>query len=163
MGIVLIDNSGYIRITDTNNASLQLDLFKSTITNVDPKSYGGTDDYKIIIRQHGSLGKDDVALIFRKITTPLTASPNDLADIISAWIDTTDAKTTSGTFVNGDLVAGVLTIAHGKGAEAFLCHIEDPSGESELLTFTNVDADTVTVDFGGAIAAGTWSYYLYHK
>ena len=101
-----------------------------------------------------------IPIPYSKVTSPVTTSVNQLRDLLVAYAASNTAALASGTFVNGDLVAGVLTITHGKNITNLMSVITDPNGVSQLMVHTVVDANTITVDFGGAIAAGTWSWFI---
>ena len=68
-----------------------------------------------------------------------------------------------GTFTNGDLAAGVLTITHNKNSSLIDVIIRDPSGAHQLMSDVVATADTATVDFGGAIGASTWTWLVIAK
>lgn len=69
----------------------------------------------------------------------------------------TGSDVVTGTFDNADLVANVWTLNHAKNTVDVLLFIFDPDGYRQPLIERKVDANNVTVDFGGAIT-GTWSY-----
>lgn len=67
----------------------------------------------------------------------------------------------SGSFDNADLVGGVLTIVHSLGTTLISqVTIIDPDDTSESVSFTVVDSSHITVNFGGAIGAGTFTYII---
>ena len=55
----------------------------------------------------------------------------------------------TGTFVSGDLAAGVLTVTHSLAANSVHVTVEDDLGNriSPDVTYTN--ANVLTLDFGG--------------
>ena len=61
-------------------------------------------------------------------------------------------------FNNTNLVSGVLTVTHGKNTAYPIPLIRRPDGtyEDAMAIMTWVDVNTVTFDFGGSIATGTW-------
>ncbi len=68
----------------------------------------------------------------------------------------------TGTFESTDLDASyVLTITHSLNSELVTgVTIIDPDDKLDIVSFTIVDADTVTVDFGGAIGSGTFTWIV---
>jgi len=70
-------------------------------------------------------------------------------------------QTDSDTFTDGDLAAGILAITHSLNTETIISvTIIDPDGLSEIMSFTVIDADNVTVDFGGSIGIGTFTWIV---
>lgn len=105
---------------------------------------------------------NDVTKIFvDDVTVPTVANVDALYAVLSLYLgSTTVAVKTSDTFTNADLVAGVLTITHNLGTESIAVYIMDPSGVYSWIDFTVVDTNSCTVDFGGAIGAGNWTWIV---
>ncbi len=62
------------------------------------------------------------------------------------------------TFVNGDLIGGVLTVSHSLGTNYPKPLIQRPdcTYEDAVAIMTFITTNSISFDFGGAIAAGTW-------
>lgn len=65
-----------------------------------------------------------------------------------------------GTFDNADLVAGNWTYNHAKNTTVVRVVLRNPSGYEQNLAgmLHIVDANNITIEFGGAIDAGDWTY-----
>lgn len=89
----------------------------------------------------------------------------DATEDNAVWTETTQSgggTVTRGTFANGDLVAGVLTITHSKGLSApypVIVFIFDNNNKKIMPDEITGAADTVLIDLTsyGAIT-GTWGY-----
>jgi len=101
-------------------------------------------------------GRSDIPIKFVDVTSPVAATIGELAELLSVY--STELDSASGTFTNADLVAGVLTISHALGSVNVAIVIRDPAGTESYQPNTVVDNDTVTVDFGGSIGAGTYTW-----
>lgn len=65
------------------------------------------------------------------------------------------------TFTSADLVDYVLTITHSLNTTLIISvTIIDPNDVSEIQTFTVLNADNITVDFGGPIGGGTFTWLV---
>lgn len=56
----------------------------------------------------------------------------------------------SGTFNPSDVVDGILTLNHGLNTDKVVVFITNPQGENQWVPWKKVDANTITVNFGGA-------------
>lgn len=61
-------------------------------------------------------------------------------------------------FDNSDLSGNVLTINHAKSTLLVELKIYNPAGIRQYIPYTVIDTDNISVDFGGVIDAGTWTY-----
>lgn len=68
----------------------------------------------------------------------------------------------SNTFTNADLVAGVLTVTHNLNTENISSvTVLNPTGGGETgLSWSVIDANTIEIDFGGSIGAGTYTWVV---
>lgn len=80
---------------------------------------------------------------------------------------TGDTCAKNGSFTNGDLTAGRIALNHAcSSTDIVAVTVIDPSGVGTTMDFTLGDlagANTgayITLDFGGAIAGGTWTWAL---
>lgn len=67
------------------------------------------------------------------------------------------------TFTTSDLTDGVLTYEHNLDyAGGFFIQLKDPNGIFQPISqqITATDDNTIEIDFGGAIDAGTWTLIL---
>lgn len=72
----------------------------------------------------------------------------------------TIASTKTDTFVDGDLVAGILTIIHNMNRMVDVT-IKDGSGVYEgAMAVAEVSLNEVTVDFGGSIGVGIFTWIV---
>lgn len=152
-------------ITITNQASnLKIDFKLKTEWIVKPfgVSYNKVSE-RIYIHpetKHGqNQGSVGILIPFSDVTSPVAASGSALAELLQAY----NNQSKDGTFTNADLSAGVLTIVHNLGTTSVAVVIRDPDGLETIQSNTVVDANTVTIDFGGAIGAGTYTYFVYTK
>jgi len=86
-------------------------------------------------------------------------SPNYIGNVPPLWLGGAGLGIFRLSFVNADLVAGVLTVTHNLGIRYHVVAVYDDS--NELITpdlVTDVDSDSLTIDLTsfGAIA-GTWN------
>ena len=161
-----------ITITDNLN-SLQI-----TRTDTDPSPLSATTNIaKANIVAIDLITTDIVALIeyeerptifldWNFVTVPSVVSGADLyAQIVAMWLNAPASNifTQTGTFVNADLVAFVLTITHTFNTNNLFLTLKDPLGDVMTAFPANVNPVApydVTVDFGGALGAGTYDYTL---
>lgn len=105
----------------------------------------------------------EIRIAFTHVTDPVTADLAALYALVQSYASAGEAAMANGTFTNATLVDGVttfvLTINHGLNSNNVMIVVRDPAGISELVSDTVVDANNVTVDFGGAIGAGTWTWF----
>jgi hypothetical protein len=156
-----------ISITDVTNhisfsysSGLQKNVIKTHVVAVDLNK----DRTSIIIHLAQSAnrhGQDFIELPYANVSSPVTTSISQLRDVLVGYINTAYTAYYRTTFTNADLVAGVLTINHSLAATDVLVVVRDPSGVEQIMSDTFVDADTTTIDFGGAIGAGTWTVTVY--
>jgi len=110
------------------------------------------------------VGGGNVRIDYASVTSPVTADLDELFDLMQTYAAAGEAAMSNDTFDNSDLVDGVttfvLTINHGLNTENVMVVVRNPSGLSELVSSTVVDANSVTVDFGGAIVAGDWTWFV---
>ena len=103
----------------------------------------------------------------------LTAGSVNTSTEIASFDGTNNVKVTPtqivssrivrGTFVNDDLTAGVLAIAHNLNVATVLVQIFDESNQMvlpDLLTLTGANDTSVDLSSYGTIA-GTWSYIIF--
>lgn len=152
-------------VTITNQASnLKIDFVHKTEWIAKPfgVSYNKTSK-RIYVHPDTKSGQNatrvGIKIPFDDITSPVAASEEDLAELLQAY----NNQSKEGTFTNADLSAGVLTITHSLGTTSVAVVIRDPAGLETVQPNTVVDSNTVTVDFGGAIGAGTYTYFVYTK
>jgi hypothetical protein len=91
------------------------------------------------------------------VLLPVTADAATLLALLDTWIH---GPTYWGTFTNATLAANILTINHGGNAHIASLTIKDPVGVVNIVSWTEVDLNTATVDFGGAIPAGNWTWTI---
>lgn len=106
-------------------------------------------------------GRNDIKLPFSEVVSPVCSTIEDLADLLATY--STSVQSASGTFTDADLVAGVLTITHNLGSTNIAVVIRDPSGMESYQPNTIVDNNSLTVDFGGTIGAGTFTWFALTK
>jgi len=114
--------------------------------------------------------KPYIRLNWNEVTVPTVVSGADLyAQLLSMWLNMPAANifTQTDTFTNADLVDGivtfVLTITHPFNTPNLFLTIQNPAGDIITAFPANINPVApydVTVDFGGAIGAGSWSYTL---
>jgi len=149
----------------TNQSSNLKIEFKNKIEYI-PKPFGisfGKNTDRIYVHSDGKSGLNKtqvgIRIDFDSVTSPVAADAETLADTIQAY----NHDSQNGTFTNDDLTAGVLTITHNLGSTSIAVVIRDPDGQETIPTNTVVDSDSLTVDFGGAIGAGTYTWFVYVK
>jgi hypothetical protein len=92
-------------------------------------------------------------------------SPTKWAEFPISPATSNTSASVDGTFVNADLVAGILTVAHGIGSQAVEVTVYNDSwkiiGPTDV---TAIDASTVDIDISdfGTIS-GTWRYVITGK
>ena len=106
-------------------------------------------------------GRGSYTIKYADVTSPVTANIQSLMAVLQTYAITGDTILYSRTFTNADLVLNVLTTTHNKNGHTTMVTVVNPSGTSVLKTFTEVSVNQITVDFGGAIAAGTWTQYVF--
>lgn len=95
-----------------------------------------------------------------KVTTdPALAAGNDI--IPKSAVETLIAASNPGystTFVDGDLVAGVLTVTHNLGQQVLQVMVADNNGEAVSVPITFIDNNNLSLDLSvlGTIT-GTWT------
>ena len=98
------------------------------------------------------------------VTVPTVTSAADLyTQLLAMWLNVPAQNifTQTATFTNASLVANVLTITHAFATTNVFITIKDPSGAIVGgLSPVVVDNAHITIDFGGAIGAGSWTYIL---
>lgn len=110
--------------------------------------------------------KPFIKLNWNEVTVPVVVSGADLyAQLLAMWLNMPAANifTQTDTFVNADLVANILTITHPFATTNLFLTIQNPAGDIITAFPANINPVApydVTVDFGGAIGAGSWSYTL---
>jgi hypothetical protein len=121
-----------------------------------------TDSVSII------LDDDTYRLKFKvsEVSSPTVANLAALTAFITGALSTSDGYST--TFTNASLVDGVttfiLTVTHNLGTiNIASCVVYDPAGLSQVMSYTVVDADNITIDFGGVIGAGSWTVVVKSK
>lgn len=95
-----------------------------------------------------------------KVTTdPALAAGNDL--IPKSAVETLIAASNPGystTFVDGDLVAGVLTVTHNLGKQVLPIAVADNNGDAVMAPITFVDNNSLTIDLSQVDPiTGTWT------
>lgn len=105
-----------------------------------------------------TVGRSDVKIDYSEVVSPVTASISALAELLATY--SIDPQSASGNFTDADLTAGVLTIVHNLGTTHVALVVRDPAGLETLQPNTVVDNNTITVDFGGSIGAGTFTYFV---
>lgn len=156
-------------ITITNGAGLVKVEFKRKIEEVTKpfRVMFNKDSKRIYIHtdkhEGHRQGKTDIFIDWNQVTSPVTADPETLRDLLATYSaeGSSGAGTANGTFTNADLTAGVLTIAHNLNSTSIGIVIRDPVGLETSQPNTVVDANNVTVDFGGAIGAGTYTWVAF--
>lgn len=63
-------------------------------------------------------------------------------------------------FDSGDLSGNTLTINHAKNTRLVKVYVVTPAGIVQTIPYTIVDANNVSINFGGDIEAGDWEYLL---
>jgi hypothetical protein len=101
-------------------------------------------------------GRGSYTIDFTKVTSPAAANIQSLLLLLQSYANTANIVLYERTFTNADLVLNVLTTIHGLNGDVVICTVTNPAGLEVIKVFTQVDKNTVTQDFGGAIAAGTW-------
>ena len=83
-------------------------------------------------------------------------------DLLLSYVGTAWTQSASGTFVNGDLAAGILSINHGLGSTNVLVAVKDNTDAVETYTATVVDANNCTIDLSAvAPITGTWTWMVF--
>ena len=136
---------------------VQQDVLKRNI--IDLTTISGLSDPAVILKDNNG---DSEVIHLSWVTVPVVANIGALDSFLQNILNTNSTTPlATDTFTNADLVAGVLTINHGLGTLYPALFITDPSGGYVGgVTITVVDANSVTVDFGGAIGAGTWTWFI---
>lgn len=140
-------------------------IHKDSVVSIDAIDATDKDsnsiDFISIAWNEGS-GLQYTKLYVDNVTVPSVANLAALYAAVTGYMNTrSNAASASGTFTNADLVAGVLTIAHGLNSSPVAITILDPNGVAEVGSHTETDANTATWDFGGAIAGGTWKWKVF--
>lgn len=91
------------------------------------------------------------------------ASYNGTSNVKVTPAEIVTSRIARGTFVNGDLVSGVIDIEHSLGVDNVLTQIYDEQNQMILPdTITLSDNDTVSVDITSfGTIGGTWSYIIF--
>jgi len=159
--ITIIDNFTAIQITYAQDypsaASATSNIAKSNIVAVEMVD---TDTVALVQYEE----RPNILLNYAEVIVPVVASGAELyTALITMWLNVPGATiyTQTDTFVDADLVANVLTVTHLYATETVFLVLYNPSGgvETGYLPVV-VDDATVTVDFGGSIGVGTWTYLL---
>jgi len=154
MAITISNETGQVKIVFSNKTIWVPKPYRTTL-----KEARGTIWLNTNQPQGIQQGRSDIEIQYSKVTSPTSANISDLADLLAAY----NNQSASGTFTNADLTAGVLTITHNLGTTDVAVVIRDPDGLEALTANTIVDGDSLTVDFGGAIGAGTWTWFVLTK
>jgi hypothetical protein len=138
-------------------AAIPQDIMKVNI--VDIAEVAGLADPMVTLKDNTG-AEEKIRLSW--VTVPVVGTIAALYNFLQTILNTTSSTpAATGTFVNGDLVVGVLSINHGLNTLYPALYITDPAGAYVGgVTITVVDADNITVDFGGAIGAGTWTWWI---
>lgn len=162
-----------ISITD-NVSTIQL-----VRTDSQPSSLSATANIlKSSIENICIVSSTDIALVkyddrpneyinWTEVSSPAVVSLSDLySQVLAMWLNVPSSGVfaLSSTFTNADLVAGVLSRTHPYATNNIVITVFDPTGLVIVPTVTAVTPITspasFTLDFGGAIGAGTYSYTL---
>lgn len=152
-------------VTITNESS-QIKLTRGNHTHWIPKPFSvrfNSDKDRITIIPDPKSGEisrcGELMFYFTDVTSPSAVNASALAEALAAY----NNQSSSGTFTNSDLSSGVLTIDHSLKTSNVVVVVRDPDGTDDIVNSTVVDTDTVTVDFGGSIASGTWTWFVLTK
>lgn len=165
--ITITDNLSTIQITYVQTGTAGAgsgteNILKSQIANI---TMIDTDTVCIIFASQ--YRKPFIKLNWNEVTAPVVVSGSDLYAqllVILLNVPSSGVFALSSTFTNADLVAGVLSRTHPYATNNIVVSIYDPTGISVFPTLTVVTPITspasFTLDFGGAIGAGTYTYVL---
>jgi hypothetical protein len=86
-------------------------------------------------------------------------SPNYIGNVPPLWLGGVGLDIFRRSFVNADLVAGVLTVTHNLGVRYHAVAVYDDT--NQLVTpdaVTDVDANSLTIDLTSfGVITGTWN------
>lgn len=165
--VIISDGDGYLRIYNPYSTSFDYTIQKVNIVGIakavvpTSPNLSGIDKREYVVITTND-GRKPLKIPYLEIGTPTSTS---FANFL-AWLRgiAFSLPNTQGTFTNADLVANVLTISLVPSmARPAVVSIIDPDGTSEIVSFVDNDDGTVRVDFGAAIGAGTFTYYVLHR
>lgn len=143
--------STYIKIKEGNNINnifcSQIEVMRKEGTNIISIQTDKRSNYKI---KHSN-----ISLFNGSSTIP---SIEVILSTLNAIVSTGSIEQSSGTFVNADLVANVLSVNHGLDFAYPTLKIEDPSGTVSTKDYTSVDSNNLEATFPGGVGAGTYKW-----
>ena len=158
--IKLYDNQNTIKILWGTD---ELEQYVTKLYSIHPVAFSGLGSLRNATRgDYVSITEENdltTKIYLDDVSVPSVADLDALVAVLANFNNTLSGggESYSFTFTNADLTAGVLSVNHALNTTAVGGFIYDPSGVSEVVPMTIVDANNVTFDFGGAIGAGTFS------
>lgn len=168
--ITITDNIGSFQLvkTDTN---------PSPITTTSNISKGDIMEITLLVSSNITIMPNLVQLMlygdrqesidWNLVTSPVVVNASDLySQLMVMYLNTGSGNVfaLSSTFTNANLVGGILSRTHPYGTNNITITVLNPSGVIVTPIVTAVTPLTspasFTLDFGGAIGAGTYTYVL---
>lgn len=162
MGTVITNNTNDVKFVF--GSGKEESLLKSHAVSITLREdLKGAEILSIGTGRHDGIHKiSDIVIYHDLVTSPVTADGETLRNLLLSYFATAYTQSASDTFVNGDLAAGILPIAHNLGSTNILVAVKDNNDIVTPYTATVVDANNCTIDLSAvAPITGTWTWMVF--